>query len=264
MHHETFFITSQASFDLCFFVFPAPIPPRAMATTHTRSTTHANATSSTSTPTGAHFLNNDDPSSPSYIPRMARTIPTSSTVHTIQFKKVGFPMTPRPDELWIVETNSNGVETWKPIETFLETLDLTHDPAIILHSANNLRLQHQVLPREAPTTSSSTSHYILPHPEHPDVHFTEPFSAVPDHTNILQACWGRSAHHHSQGSTASLYWPPWRTTPESTQTLSPTLPMIMEPHPLPSPTPAEHAQDLRFQDGRVVPFGEMDISDTSV
>ena len=173
-------------------------------------------------------------------------------------------MTPRPDELWIVETNSNGVETWKPIETFLETFDLTHDPAIILHSANNLRLQHQVPPREVSNTSSLTTHHILPHPEHSDVHFTEPFSAIPDHTNILQACWGRSAYHHSQGSTASLYWPPWRNTPESTQTFSSTLPMVMEPQPTPSLTPAAHAQDLRFQDGHLVPFGEMDISDTSV
>ena len=220
-----------------------PIPPRAMETTHTR---------------------HDDTSSPSYIPRTARMIPTSLTVHTIQFKKVGFPMTPRPDELWIVETNSNGVETWKPIETFLETLDLTHDPTIILHSANALRLQHHVPPRELQNTSSPSTHYILPHPEHPDVHFTEPFSAIPDHTTILQACWGRSAHHHSQGSTASLYWPPWRNTPECTPTLSSTIPTVMESPPTPSLTAAEHAQDLRFQDGRLVPFGEMDISDTSV
>ena len=220
-----------------------PIPPRAMETTHTR---------------------NDDPSSPSYIPRTARMIPTSSTVHTIQFKKVSFPMTPRPDELWIVETNSNGVETWKPIETFLETFELTHDPAIILHSANTLRLQHHVPPHQLPTTSSPTTHHILPHPEHPDVHFTEPFSAIPDHTTILQACWGRSAYHHSQGSTASLYWPPWRNTPECTPTFSSTMPLVMESPPTPSLTAAEHAQDLRFQDGRIVPFGEMDISDTSV
>ena len=206
----------------------------------------------------------DDPSSPSYIPRTARMIPTSSTVHTIHFKKVSFPMTTRPDELWIVETDSNGVETWKPIETFLETFELTHDPAIIRNSANNLRLQHQVPSRQPPTPTSQTTHHVLPHPEHPDVHVTEPFSAIPDHTTILQACWGRSAYHHSQGSTTSLYWPPWRNTPECTPTLSSTTPMVMESPPTPSLTAAEHAQDLRFQDGHIVPFGEMDISDTSV
>ena len=235
-----------------------------MASTPVRSNTHANASSRNSTPTADPFFNNDDPSSLSYIPRMARMIPTSSTVHTIQFKKVGFPLTTRPDELWIVETNSHGVETWKPIETYLESLDLTHDPAAILQSANNLRLQHQVPHREVSNTSSSTIHHVLPHPEHSDVHFTEPFSAIPDHTNILQACWGRSANYHSQGSTTSLYWPPWRTTPEITQTFSPSLPMGMEPQPTPSPCPTVPAQDLRFQDGHLVPFGEMDISDTSV
>ena len=40
--------------------------------------------------------------------------------------------------------------------------------------------------------------------------------------------------------------------------------MVMESPPTPSLTAAEHAQDLRFQDGHIVPFGEMDISDTSV
>ena len=189
-------------------------------------------------------------------------IPTSSTVHTIQFKKVGFPLTTRSDELWVVETNSHGVETWKTIETYLENLDLTHDPAAILQSANNLRLQHQVPHREASNTSSSSIHHVLPHPEHSAVHFTEPFSAIPDHTNILQACWGRSANYHSQGSTTSLYWPPWRTTPEVTQNFS--LPMVMEPQPTTSLGPTVPAQDLRFQDGHLVPFGEMDISDTSV
>ena len=235
-----------------------------MATSADRSTLPVTVQSSTLTSSMPRPLNNDDPSSTSYIPRMARMIPTSSTVHTLRFKKVCFPMTTRPDELWIVETNCNGVETWKPIETFLETFDLTHDPAIILHSANILRLQHQVPPREASSSSSSATHHILPHPEHSDVHFTGPVSAIPDHTNILQACWGRSANYHSQGSTTSLYWPPWRNTPEISQTFPSTLPMLTGPQPTPSPTPAEPAQDLRFQDGHLVPFGEMDISDTSV
>ena len=220
--------------------------------------------SSTTTSSMTHSSINDDPSSFSYIPRMARMIPTSSTVHTVRLKKVCFPMTSRPDELWIVERNSDGVETWKPIETFLEGFDLTHDPAIILHSANNLRLQHQVSPREASGSSSSATHHILPHPEHSDVRFTGPVSAIPDHTNILQACWGRSANYHSQGPTTSLYWPPWRNTQMTTQTFPTTLPMLTGSPTTPSQTLAEHPQDLRFQDGQLIPFGEMDISDTSV
>ena len=224
----------------------------------------ATVQSSTTTSNRTRSSNNDDPTSTSYIPRMARMIPTSSTVHTVRFKKVCFPMTSRPDELWIVEKNSEGVETWKPIETFLEALDLTHDPATILHSANNLRLQHQVAPRNASDSFSSATHHILPHPEHSDVRFTGPISAIPDHTNILQACWGRSANYHSQGPTTSLYWPPWRNTQATTQTFPTTLTMLTGPPTTPSQTLAEHPQDLRFQDGQLIPFGEMDISDTSV
>ena len=138
-------------------------------------------------------------------------IPTSITVHTFFVKKVSFPMTSRPDELWILERTPDGTETWKPIEVFLDSLQISHDPTVLQTAANHWRQQHSV-----PTISSSLSsppHFpVLPHPEHPDVHFDRPVSVIPDHTNILQACWGRSAHHHSQGTTTSLLWPPWRPT----------------------------------------------------
>ena len=235
-----------------------------MATSPVRSTFPVTTQSSTLTSNLPRSLNNDDPSSPSYIPRLARMIPTSSTVHTVRFKKVCFPMTSRPDELWVVEKNHEGVETWKPIETFLETFDLTHDPVTILHAANNLRLQHQVPLCEASSSFSSAIHHILPHPEHSDVHFPGPVSAIPDHTNILQACWGRSASYHSQGAITSLYWPPWRNTQATAQTSPTTLPMLTGSPITTSPTLPEHHQDLRFQDGQLIPFGEMDISDTSV
>ena len=205
----------------------------------------------------------EDTSSTSYIPRMARMIPTSSTVHTVIFKKICFPMTQRPDELWIMERNPDGIETWKPLETYLEALNLTHDPSVIRHSANDLRRQHQVPPR-ALSDSSSTTHHVLPHPEHSDVHFPGPVSVIPDHTSLLQACWGRSANYHSQGSTSSLYWPPWRNTPTASQEAPANLPTLTSPPTTPSPAPGVYQQDLRFQDGQLIPFGEMDISDSSV
>ena len=231
----------------------SPGHPVLAATLHSSTTTSATTRSPT----------DEDTTSTSYIPRMARMIPTSSTVHTVQFKKIRFPMTHRPDELWIVEKNPEGIETWKPVETFLEALDLTQDPSAILHSANSLRLQHQVPPR-ALSGSSSTTHHVLPHPEHPDVHFTGPVSVIPDHTNRLQACWGRSANYHSQGSTTSLYWPPWRNTSTASQATPANLPTLTSSPTTPSPVPAVYQQDLRFQDGQLIPFGEMDISDTSV
>ena len=67
--------------------------------------------------TGPH-LPPDDPTSASYIPRAARMIPTSTTVHTIFIKKLSYPFTSRPDELWIVEQTADGRDTWKPVETF--------------------------------------------------------------------------------------------------------------------------------------------------
>ena len=213
---------------------------------------------STSPCTTAPSHHGEDITSTSYIPRMARMIPTSSTVHTFFIKKVSFPMTPRPDELWILERTQDGIETWKPLEVFLDDLDLSHDPTILRTSANRWRQQFCV-PTISSSPSSTTQHPVLPHPEHPDVHFDRPVSVIPDHTNILQACWGRSADHHSQGTTTSLLWSPWRSTPPS----SPAGPRNNVTPPTLTSTPPSYAPglpqpDQRFDDGRLVPFGEMD------
>ena len=145
----------------------------------------ASSTSSSTTLPRPHM---EDINSTSYIPRMARMIPTSMTVHTFFVKKVSFPMTPRPDELWILERAPDGTETWKPIEVFLDSLQISHDPTVLQTAANHWRQQHSV-----PTISSSLSsppHFpVLPHPEHPDVHFDRPVSVIPDHTNICKLVW---------------------------------------------------------------------------
>ena len=153
----------------------------------------------------------DDSTSTSYIPRMARTVPHSSTVHTIFIKKITYPMTSRPDELWILERTTDGMETWRTIETFLENTQLTQDPRAVRATANQWRMYYDVSPISS-STSTASLFPVLPHPEHSNVHFEQPVSTVPDHTYILQSCWGRSAQHHSQGSPISLYWPPWRST----------------------------------------------------
>lgn len=165
---------------------------------------------STNLPTPIHQM--EDITSASYIPRMARTIPHSTTVHTIFIKKITYIMTSRPDELWILERTDDGRETWRTVETFLENLQLSQDLSTLRATANQWRHYYEV-----PTISSSTSMTsrfpVLPHPEHTNVHFGQPVSVIPDHTHILQSCWGRSAQYHSQGSPTSLYWPPWRSTP---------------------------------------------------
>ena len=84
-----------------------------------------------SSPTSIHGLAShlppDDPTSASYIPRAARMIPTSTTVHSVFIKKLSYPLSNRSDELWIVERTLDGLETWKPVETFLENMHLTND-----------------------------------------------------------------------------------------------------------------------------------------
>ena len=97
---------------------------------------------------------------------------------------------------------------------------------------------------------------VLPHPEHTNVHVSQPFDAIPDQIHILQSCWGRSAQHHSQGTTTSLSWPPWRSTPPS----SPSEPIrrILHPHVSSTPLPHPHRQVPPDEPG------PMDMSDSSV
>ena len=197
----------------------------------------------------------DDPTSASYIPRAARMTPTSTTVHTIFIKKLSYPFSSRPDELWILERTLDGIETWKPVETFLENMHLTRDRATLRTTANHWR-QYYDIPIQSSSSSTATSVPVLPHPEHTNVHVSQPYEAIPDQLHILQSCWGRSAQHHSQGTTISLSWPPWRSTPPSSPSAAlhrtlhlnnPTAPVHHSHGPLPANEP-----------------GPMDMSDSSV
>ena len=196
----------------------------------------------------------DDPTSASYIPRAARMTPTSTTVHTIFIKKLSYPFSSRPDELWILERTLDGIETWKPVETFLENMHLRRDRATLRTTANHWR-QYYDIPIQS-SSSTATSVPVLPHPEHTNVHVSQPYEAIPDQLHILQSCWGRSAQHHSQGTTISLPWPPWRSTPPSSPSATlhrtlhsnnPTAPVHHSHCPLPANEP-----------------GPMDMSDSSV
>ena len=175
--------------------------------------------SMSSTNTIGPSLQSDDPNSASYIPRAARMIPTSTTVHTIFIKKICYPFTSRPDELWILERTEDGRETWKPVETFLENMHLTRDRSALRTTANQWR-QYYDIPVHSSSPSTATPFPVLPHPEHTNVHVSQPFEAIPDQLHILQSCWGRSAEHHSQGTTTSLFWPPWRSTPPSSSSVT--------------------------------------------
>ena len=197
----------------------------------------------------------DDPTSASYIPRAARMTPTSTTVHSMFIKKLSYPLSSRPAELWIVERTLDGIETWKPVETFLENMHLTSDRATLRTTANHWR-QYYDVPIQSSSSSTATSVPVLPHPEHSNVYFSQPYEAIPDQLHILQSCWGRSAQHHSQGTTTSLFWPPWRSTPPS----SPPTTLHRTLHSNSPTAPAHHPQcPLAANEP-----DPMDMSDSSV
>ena len=174
-----------------------------------------------SSPTSIHGLAShlppDDPTSASYIPRAARMIPTSTTVHSVFIKKLSYPLSNRSDELWIVERTLDGLENvenqWK---TFLENMHLTNDQATLRTTANHWRRYYDVPIQSSSSSPTATTvsrfYHTLNTPTSTSHSRTKRYRT---HLHILQSCWGRSAQHHSQGTTTSLYWPPWRSTPPS-------------------------------------------------
>ena len=71
----------------------------------------------------------EDPSSVSFIPRSARTVPQALTVHTIYLKKITYPNDLAPTRtLGILERIHDGLETWRPVETFLGNLQHVSRP----------------------------------------------------------------------------------------------------------------------------------------
>ena len=149
----------------------------------------------------------DDSTASTYIPRATRAVPQAHTVHTIYLKRVCHPSSSRPDEL-ILELNSDSLETWCSIESFLGTLRLSNHPRILRAVANQWRLHYDI----GPISHIQTSHHISTLNYHILNIQTSILgnlsSVIPDHTSILQACWGRSAHRHSQRAPTSLFWPP--------------------------------------------------------
>ena len=159
-----------------------------------------------SPPTSVHglvpHLPPDDPTSASYIPRAARTIPTSTTVHSVFIKKLSYPLSTRPDELWIVERTLDGIETWKPVETFLENMHLTNDQTTLRTTANQWRRYYDVPIQSSSSSPTATAVPVLPHPEHSNVYVSQPYEAIPDQLHILQSMLGTlcptpfSRNHH--------------------------------------------------------------------
>ena len=170
------------------------------------------------------------------IPRATRDVPQAHTLHTIQVKRIHYPSSTRPDELWVLEVNRDGHETWRTVESFLGTLHLTTNPNLIRQVANQWRRHF---------TTSTPSLRWIPHPRFILFYLirntpmsplaNQSLSSRTTHPYFSQACWGRSAHRHSQGEPVSLFWPQSRTRPPTSPTRPTTTPS-QSSTPLPTPT----------------------------
>ena len=159
-----------------------------------------------------------DPSSNTYLPRAARAVPYSEVVHTVQFRKITYPLADRPSELWVVETNHDGHVQWRTLERFLDTFVPTAlgEPSnFALASCAHLeRLSIQWrdyydVPHPFPHCGPPQRRHLLPHPHQSNTHFdhprtTDPYykpvgdvqlSDIPKETQ-LRACTRHLLRHH--------------------------------------------------------------------
>ena len=183
------------------------------------------------------------------LPEAAQRVPRSTLLHTICFKRISFPLTSRPDELWIVEVDHTGHEVWRTLEDFLFRFCPPVDPQLLQHWATSWR-EHFDIPAPTNTNSQESQYPVLPQPNHARATVGRPASWIPDHSHILLACWGRSANRFSQGDPSpsllqpvTTRGPPSRSTqpepepqghtyPTSTLTISGTSSQFMETNSL--------------------------------
>ena len=158
-----------------------------------------------SRPDGARHLTYGD------LPEAAQRVPRSTLLHTIYFKRISFPLTSRPDELWIVEVDHTGHEAWRPLEEFLFRFCPPVDQHILQTWATSWR-EHFDIPSPTNTNSPESQYPVLPQPNHSRTSAGRPASWIPDDSHILLACWGRSAHRFSQGDPSPSLLQPVTTT----------------------------------------------------
>ena len=130
-----------------------------------------------------------DPTSNRYIPRAARAVPHDDVVHTIEFRKISYPLTDRPSELWVVETNHRGHIQWRTLERFLDDFVPTSlgEPSNFAQAscahlevlAHQWREYYDVpdpFPHGGPPQRQALRRHLLPQPTQPNIHFDQPVS----------------------------------------------------------------------------------------
>ena len=143
-------------------------------------------------------LDNAQPGFYDDLPTAAQTVPRSTLLHTILFKRISFPLTSRLDELWVNEVDQSGHETWSSLEEFICRFCPPVDPHVLQPWAASWR-EHFDIPAPTANTSQDPQYPVLPQPNHARARVGRPASWIPDHSHILRACWGRSASRFSQG-----------------------------------------------------------------
>lgn len=102
-----------------------------------------------------------DPAAPTYITRLARQVPQAQTLHTVYFKRIFHPESTMPDELWILEVNTDGRQTWRSPEEYIDILNITQDPHVARHISNQWRRYYDI-----PLSTHTTIN-----PLHPFLHY---------------------------------------------------------------------------------------------
>ena len=97
-------------------------------------------------------LDNAQPGFYDDLPAAAQRVPRSTLLHTILFKRISFPLTSRLDELWVIEVDQTGHETWSSSEEFICRFCPPVDPHVLQPWAASWR-EHFDIP--APVSCSS-------------------------------------------------------------------------------------------------------------
>ena len=143
-------------------------------------------------------LDTAQPCSYDDLPAEAQRVPRSTLLHTVLFKRLSFPLTSRRDELWVIEVDQSGHETWSSLEEFFCRFCPPVDLHVLQPWAASWR-EHFDIPAPVEHTSPELQYPVLPQPNHARARVGRPASWIPDHSHILRACWGRSASRFSQG-----------------------------------------------------------------
>ena len=99
------------------------------------------------------------------LPQAARQVPRSTLLHIVYFKRISYPLTSRPSELWIIEVDQAGNESWRTAEDFIYRFCPPTEDTTIQYWANSWR-EYNDIPPLSSTQTSQSQFPVLPQPQH--------------------------------------------------------------------------------------------------